>query len=455
MMKIVTHNLEIQKQRIINALEEGRVQDAIAILLTLHPADRADLFQELDTEAQRTLLAHLDIATIADLLEELDDEEAAEAAEEIPTERLADVLDEMEPDEAADLLGDLPPEQAREALAEMEDADEVRPLLVYPDETAGGLMTTSYIALRRHTTAAQAIDFLRHVSDRTEIPFYLYVVDKERRLVGVVDLRDLLAAPPDTVMETIMDPEVIFVTAGADQEEAARLMAKYDLAALPVVDAQRRLVGVITYDDIVDVLEEEATEDIYHLASVSDEDIDPGSPVLEQLKGRLPWLYLNTLTSLFASWVISRFEDIIAQAAVLALFQSVVAGQGGNTASQNVAMTVRAIALGKLSPKALVRVLWKQFITGLMLGILVGTVVGVGVYFWRGNLYLSLVLALALVGNLSVGSMVGVLVPLGLEAIGVDPALASSILVTAVTDSSGFFIFLSLASHFLSKIAGA
>ncbi len=455
-MHIATaESLEFQQKRIEKALEEGRTSEAIAIWLNLHPADRAEVFQRLDEEHQHALITNLDVASIADLLEELDDEEAAETAEEIPTDKLADVLDEMEPDEAADLLGDLPPEQAREALAEMEDADEVRPLLGYPDESAGGLMTTTYIALRRQTTAAQAIEFLRQVSDRTEIPFYIFVVDKERRLVGVVDLRDLLAVPPDTVMEDIMDPDVIYVTAGTDQEKVAHIMAKYDLAAIPVVDSKRRLIGVITYDDIVDVLEEEATEDIYHLASVSDEDIDPESPLIEQLKGRLPWLYLNTLTALFASWVISHFENIIAQAAVLALFQSVVAGQGGNAASQNVAMTVRAIALGKLSPKALVRVLIKQFFAGLLLGILVGSVVGIGVYFWRGNLYLSLVLGLALVGNLSVGSVVGVLVPLALQAIGVDPALASSILVTAVTDSSGFFIFLTLASHFLSKIMGA
>ncbi len=454
-MHIATaESLEFQQKRIEKALEEGRTSEAIAIWLNLHPADRAEVFQRLDEEHQHALITNLDVASIADLLEELDDEEAAETAEEIPTDKLADVLDEMEPDEAADLLGDLPPEQAREALAEMEDADEVRPLLGYPDESAGGLMTTTYIALRRQTTAAQAIEFLRQVSDRTEIPFYIFVVDKERRLVGVVDLRDLLAVPPDTVMEDIMDPDVIYVTAGTDQEKVAHIMAKYDLAAIPVVDSKRRLIGVITYDDIVDVLEEEATEDIYHLASVSDEDIDPESPLIEQLKGRLPWLYLNTLTALFASWVISHFENIIAQAAVLALFQSVVAGQGGNAASQNVAMTVRAIALGKLSPKALVRVLIKQFFAGLLLGILVGSVVGIGVYFWRGNLYLSLVLGLALVGNLSVGSVVGVLVPLALQAIGVDPALASSILVTAVTDSSGFFIFLTLASHFLSKIIG-
>jgi magnesium transporter len=451
-MEISQRTLDTQKHRIEHALERGKIHEAIAIWLNLHPADRAELFNELDDEHQRTLLTHLDISTLADLLEELDDEEALEAAEEISTDKLADVLDEMEPDEAADLLGDMPPEKASEALAEMEDADEVRPLLGYPDETAGGLMTTTYIALRRYTTVSQAIEFLRQVSDITEIPYYLYVVDKERRLVGVVDLRDLLKADPDTVMEDLMDPDVISVEAGADQEDVARIMAKYDLAAIPVVDAKRRLIGVITYDDIVDVLESEATEDIYHLANVSDEDLDPESPLTEQLKGRLPWLYLNTLTALFASWVISRFESIIAQAAVLALFQSVVAGQGGNAASQNVAMTVRAIALGKLTPKALLRVLARQFVIGLMLGVAVGSAVGFGVYLWRGNLYLSLVLGLALLGNLSVGSVVGVLVPLLLQSLGVDPALASSILVTAVTDASGFFIFLSLAAHFLRFI---
>lgn len=200
------------------------------------------------------------------------------------------------------------------------------------------------------------------------------------------------------------------------------------------------------------MLEEEATEDIYRLANVSDEDLDPESPLLDQVKGRLPWLYLNTLTALFAAWVIGRFEYIIAQAAVLAMFQSAVAGQGGNTASQNVAMTVRSLALGKISPRNLLRILAKQLLAGFTLGLLVGIVVGLGVYFWRGNLYLSLVLGLALVGNLSLGAMVGVLVPLELKAIGVDPALASSILVTAVTDAAGFFIFLSLASRFLAFI---
>ena len=241
-------------------------------------------------------------------MEELEDEIVLEAIESLSTERLADVLDEMEPDEAADLLGDLPPEQASEALANMEDADEVIPLLGYPDETAGGLMTTSFIALRRHTTAEQAIQFLRQVSPETEIPYYLYVIDRSTRLIGLVGLRELVIAEPSTTMEDIMDHEVVFVASGTDQEEVARIMTRYDLAAVPVVDPQRRLVGVITYDDILEVLENEATEDVYRLANVGDTDLDPRSPISEQLKGRLPWIYLNTATALFASWVISNYE---------------------------------------------------------------------------------------------------------------------------------------------------
>ena len=443
---------ELVSERIRQALKMGQWDDAVALLQHLHPADRSEVFEALDEQEQQALVQHLGVENLAELLEWLDEEEAAEIAQRLDTERLADVLDEMDPDEAADLLGDLKPEQARQALAEMEEAEEVRPLLGYPDETAGGLMTTAYIALPREATLEEAIAFLRTIDPDTDIPNYLYVVDTNQRLVGVVSLADLLRAAPDTRLGQIMDPEVIYVTADTDQEEAARIMSKYDLSAVPVVDNAQRLIGVITFDDLVEVLEEEATEDIYHLASVSDEDLDPESPLPEQIKGRLPWLYLNTLTALFASWVISHFEHIIAQAAVLALFQSVVAGQGGNAASQNVAMAVRSLALGKISPKNLLRVLVKQFLAGLALGILVGTAVGLGVYFWRGNLYLSLVLGTALVANLSVGAVVGVLVPLGLKAVGVDPALASSILVTAVTDSAGFFIFLSLASRVLEHL---
>jgi len=441
---------QMTAERIGAALEEGQFEQAKELFLNQLPGDQVEVFNLLEDERQTALLEHLDVDATADLFDRLEDAETLEAAESLSLERLADVLEEMEPDEAADLLGDLPPEQASLALQEMEDTEGVLPLLGYPDETAGGRMTTDFIALHRDTTSAEAIERLRHIDPDIRTPYYLFIVDREDRLSGVVGLRELVVAAPDRRMEAIMNPDVTYVAADTDQEAVARIMVRHDLSSLPVVDAQRQLLGVITHDDILDVITEEATEDIYRLANVGDVELEPESPVREQLRGRLPWLYLNTLTALFAAWVISRFESLIAAVAVLAVFQSVVAGQGGNAASQSVAMFVRALALGKVSPAQVWRLLGRQVWVGFLQGIAVGVMVGLGVFLWRGDPYLASVLGLAIVGNMIVAGIAGTLVPLGLKAIGQDPALASSVLVTALTDSLGFFIFLSLASIFQS-----
>ncbi len=441
--------IESTLEEIRTALKAGRIGDAITALTRLHPADRADAFSELDGEAQSRILPRLDIPATADLLEELEDEEAADVAENLSTERLADVLDEMEPDEAADVLGDLPPETAALALAEMDDAEEVIPLLAHPDETAGGLMTTWLVTLRPEETAAEAIDKLRHAELEEEGPYYLYVVDHAESLVGVVGLRDLVIADPETRITKIMDPDVKFATTGIDQEDVARMMARYDLSALPVVDDDGKLLGVITVDDVVDVLEEEATEDIYRLAHLSDADLSIDSPITLSVRRRLPWLYLNTLTAMFAAWVISHFEGIFEQVAVLAVFQGVVAGMGGNAATQSLALSVRAIALGQIALKDIWRTIAREVLTGIIQGVSVGLVVGFGVYLWRGNPWLGLILALALIANMLVAVIVGTMIPLILKALRQDPALASAVLVTAVTDSVGFAIFLGLATLLL------
>lgn len=435
-----------------DALEQNNYDSAIQMIEALRGPDQAALFSELEDAEQVDLLPKLDLATSADILEEMDDPEAARLASFLSIETITSIVEEMEPDEAADLLGDLSPEQAHDLLERLDDEEEFRPLLLHPDETAGGLMTSEFIALRPLMTAQDTVEALRRWSPDADEIYYLFVVDETKKLCGVVNLRALVLAKPSTLIKEIMDPDVISVSVGVDQEECARTMAHYDLAAIPVVDENGLIKGVITHDDIVDVLEEEATEDIYRLSNVSNSDLDPDSSIREQIKGRLPWLYLNTITALFGAWVISNYEDIIAQAAVLALFQSVVAGQGGNTASQNVAMAVRTLALERISSRSQRRIIVRQLYMGFLLGLAVGLVVSIGVYLWRGNFYLSLVLGLALVANLSLGSLVGVLVPLGLERIGIDPALASSVLVTAATDSLGFFIFLSLAAHFLQFI---
>jgi magnesium transporter len=445
--------IDVTLEEIRCALEAGQIQDAIEALIKLHPVDRADAFSDLNDADQAVILPQLDIPSTADLLEELEDEEAAVVANALPTELLADILDEMEPDEAADVLGDLPPDRAAEALAEMEGAQDVIPLLGLPDETAGGLMTTSYIAVRPRTTATQTIDFLRQVDPDEETPYYIYVIDRDHMLVGIIGMRELILADPGAEVQTFMDDEVISAKIGDDQEEVARLMSRYDLPAMPVVDEAGVLRGVITHDDVIDVLEDEATEDIYRLANVPDPDLSIYSPVSLSVRRRLPWLFLSTLTALFASWVISNFKDLYKEVAVLAVFQSVVAGMGGTTATQSLAMIVRAIALGEITTREAWEPLLKQVITGFIQGIAIGSIAGLGVWLWQGNPFLGLILGLALIGNMIIAVIVGTMIPLFLKALRLDPALASAVLVTAITDSAGFGLFLGLASVFLPQLS--
>ncbi len=439
--------------RVRAALESGKVDEAIAALATLHPADRADAFADLPRDEQEEILPRLDAQATADLLEELEDPEAAEVAAQLPSETLADVLDEMDPDEAADILGDLPPEQAASALAQMEEADEVIPLLAHPDDTAGGLMTSVFYALRRQTTAQMAIEFLRQHHPDGEAPYYLYVVDRFNTLIGIVGLRDLIVAEPHATIESIMKRDVASVPVGTDQEEVARIMSRYGLAALPVVDGDGKLVGVINYDAIVDVIEEEATEDIYRLSNVSDGDLQIFSPVRLSVRRRLPWLLVNLGTAFLAASVISLFEATIAKLAVLAVFQSIVAGQGGNAGTQTLAMVVRGLALGEIEFKDAWRAMAREAGIGLIHGMTVGVCVAIGAWLWRGIPILGLVIGLAMVGNLIAAGIAGTLVPLTLKALKLDPALASAVIVTTVTDCVGFGLFLGLATLFLPYLA--
>lgn len=435
--------------RVRAALEIGKVDEAIAELTTLHPADQADAFADLDHDEQEDILPRLTAADAAELLEELEDDEAAAAASHLSPERLADALDEMEPDAAADLLGDLSPEQAAGALAHMEDAAEVIPLLAHRDDTAGGLMTSDFYALRRRMTAQNAIDFLRTLQPESEQPYYLYVVDRDDKLIGIVGLRDLLIASPQATIESFMKTDVHRATVGTDQEEVARLMQHYDLLALPVVTDDGKLAGIIHYDDIVDVIEEEATEDIYRLANVGDGDLQVWSPMRLSVRRRLPWLVINLGTAFLAAGVISLFEATIARLALLAVFQSIVAGSGGNAGTQTLAIMVRGLALGEIQFRDIRRALLREASIGLIHGAVVGLLVALGAWLWRGIPALGLVIGLAMLGNLVAAGLAGTLVPLSLRALKLDPALASAVLVTMVTDIVGFGLFLGLATLFL------
>ena len=435
-------------EAIRDALDRDALDDAIALLEKLRAPDQAEIFNELEPEDQAALLPRLDPDDSADILEELEDEDAADVAEHLDAETLSRIVDEMEPDEAADLLGDLPKAQVDQVLARLEDPEEVRPLLIHPDETAGGRMTSDFLALRQKMKVSEAIQALRGWAPDEDVAYYLFVVDKEHVLRGVVSLRRLITADPDATLDTIMDTDLMSVPAGTDQEEAARLMTRYSLLALPVVDDAGRLLGMITHDDLVDVIEEEASEDIYRLGGVFEEERALG-PVRTSVRRRLPWLYVNMLTAFLAAWVIGQFRETIERVAVLAAFQAIVAGQGGNAGTQALTVMVRSIALGEVELHDVRHALIKEITVGLINGVAVGLIVGLVAAAVQGKHVLGVIIGMAMIGNMVAAGLAGALVPVILKRFKIDPALASGVIVTTVTDVTGFALFLGLATVFI------
>jgi magnesium transporter len=436
-------------ERIDALLERSEVLKAQIILQALLPIDQAEIFSDLDENDQRQLLQGLPVEDIADILEKLEDEEVAEVATWLPPDQLADILDEMEPDEAADLLGDLRPDAASKILELMEDREEIRPLLLHPDETAGGLMTSEYMALGRQMWAQNALEAIRAWDSEREYLYY-FVVDKNGGLLGVVSLLQLIKADPKAEVQTFMDRDLITASVHADQEECAKLMSRYDLTSLPVVDDDNKLIGVITIDDVVDVLEDEATEDIQRLG---------GSAPLEKpylltstweiARSRIVWLLVLFVTSMLTSNVLELFEDTLDKVVALAFFIPMLIGTGGNAGSQTTATVIRALGVGEVDRKDSLKVLWHEIRSGLLLGLLVGLAGFLRVYAFEGNMLLGLTVGIALAMIVLWSNSVGSLLPIFASLIGVDPALISGPLMSTLVDATGLFIYLTVAQWIL------
>jgi magnesium transporter len=444
-------DVDIILERVRKALDREDWNQAVLLVEALRPPDQADVFGELPPGEQDELLPRLGVEDSADILEELEEDEAAEIAARLEPEELAQILDEMEPDEAADLLGDIAPAQAAEILAVMEEPEEIRPLLVHADESAGGLMTSAKVTLHKGMTVGQALTHLRTSELEPGTVYYLFVVDADVHLVGVVPLRRLVLSPSDQLIETIMDTDVIRVRADADQEEAARLMSRYDLLALPVVDDEDHLIGLITHDDLVEVLEEEATEDIYRLGGLPEEQ-PHDAPVLAALKTRLPWLALNLGTAMISGIVLKVFEGTIARVAVLAMFFPVVAGVSGSAGTQALTVTVRGLSLGELDPRDGLRSLSREILIGSANGLTVGVLVALIALALGGTPVLGIVVGVATLLNMIGAGIAGAVVPVVMQVLKIDPALASPILVTTITDACGYLFYLGLATLVLASL---
>jgi magnesium transporter len=432
-------------------LERDDLAGAAAIIEALRPPDKADLFTELDDKAQVALLPELKPADSADILAEMDDEEAAELVAALSTDVLIRIVDEMEPDEAADLLGDIPPKQAQAVLAGLEDPDEIRPLLLHPDDSAGGLMTSEFLALRRRMTAAEAIQAIHTWKPDANSIYYLFVVDRHGRLCGVVSLRRLIVADPDTPIAEIMDLDVISVQVGTDQEECARLMSRYDLLALPVVNADGVLLGVITIDDVVDVLEEEATEDFHRLGGAQPLDrsyLDTG--ILTITRKRIGWLLLLFLTETLTGSVLRHFEDELESVVALAFFVPLLIGTGGNAGSQTTSIIIRALAVGDIDLADALRALWHELRTGLLLGLGMAGVAYVRALTWGSTPALALTVSLAIFAIVVWANGLGSLLPLLAARLRIDPAIVSGPVMSTLVDATGLFIYFTIA-HVILK----
>lgn len=434
-------------------LHRGARSRLARILTKAYPVEVARLFSTLKGSERRQafeiLLAESDIAHVAAVISEASPADMLPLLEKLEPARIAKYLSEMSADDATNLASHLPDPLAAQVLAlmEAEPAADVRELLEHEEQTAGRIMTRNYFALHEDVTIAEAVTALQKRSEEFEMVFYVFVVDKRDHLVGVVSLRKLLTTHPATQLKRIMADDVISARVGADQEEVARLVAEYNLLAVPIVDDERKLVGIVTVDDVIDVLQDEAEEDLLALAGVSAEErVD--TRAMRSLRLRAPWLLVNLVTAFLASYVVSRFEGSIKQLPQLATLMPIVAGMGGNAATQTLTVIIRGLALNEVVNTT--RATLKQSIVGIGNGVINGLVCAAVVAGYYHSAWLGLIIAVAMMINMLVAGVAGTLLPVILKRLNIDPAVASSVFVTTCTDVAGFFSFLGIATLLLN-----
>ena len=418
-----------------------------------HPAEIAAELEDLPDGEILQILHQLPREVASDVLEQLRPRLSARLVSHLDRDEASDLLGEMEPDNAVDVIERLSQKEQEELLErmEVEEARLLEQLISYPSDTAGGIMSPEVVALSKDLTVEEATSELRRAAEEAETIYYAYVVDEERRLLGVLSMRDLTLSSPWRRLSEIMIRDVLKVDVAMDKEEVARLFDRYNYLALPVVDPENRLLGIVTADDAIDVMRQEATEDMHRLVGVAVEE-RVFSPIRFSVRRRLPWLYINLVTAFLAAGVVALFEGTIAEIAVLAIFMPIIAGQGGNAGVQTVTVIVRGIALGEIDVGEGGRALAKELALGLLNGLAIGVPVALIALLWRGDLWLGLVVGLAMFLNMVIAGIFGAAIPLGLRWLRLDPALSASIFLTTATDVFGLFFLLGLATFFLLRL---
>lgn len=436
-----------------NTQAEGDVTESQqeSLIDQMHPADAADHLGNLNLEDQVVAVGNLPVEDAAESIAEMDSHDRIPLMTRLAPELAADILALMAPDDAADTIAELDPDVRRDIFKKIkqEDAAEIKALLMYDPDSAGGVMNTEILILDENLTADQAIAVIRQQVEDSEIPYYAYVVDGMRHLKGVLSLRDIMVSVGGRQLkELLVDQHLISVPFDTDKEEVAKLIDRYNFLALPVVDYNQRILGTVTVDDVIDIIQEGASEDMQQMVGAGgDESVD--SPWLYSLKVRMPWLFINLLNSAVSAWVVHLFQGSIEQMAILAVLMPIVANQAGNTGQQSLAVMIRQLAMERFDRKKVWIAVAREAKIGLVNGMIIGlaTFVGVAVVLQKPGL--AVVMAMALFFDMLLGAVAGASIPLILKEMGRDPAQASSIFLTTLTDSMGFFVFLGMAGLML------
>jgi magnesium transporter len=421
------------------------------IVKKTHAADLSLVFHSLSIPNQRRLFNLIDDIEIkGEVFSNIGEDTVPNLIEGLNLDDVVEILDLMPKDDVADLLGRLPVEKS-DAILEMmkkEGSEEVEGLLHYGDDTAGGIMVPDFIALREDTTARAAIESLQEEHLDVEMPFYLYVVDSNGKLIGVSSLRQLVVVPPNTPLKDFMTTDVFTVKTDMDQEEVAKIVARYDILAVPVVDDTNQLVGIVTVDDVIDIIREEATEDILKMAGAGGDFVETKS-IFKNIKMRMPWLFASCIGGIIASFIIGYFQESLSKLAYLAAFIPVIMGMGGNIGVQSATITVRGLATGRLNIRDIWSVVSKQLMVGLILGLIYGFVVGLVAQLKYSRELFALSVGIAVLCSMTMAALAGSLVPMTLAKINIDPAIASGPFVTTAIDIISVTLYFIIATTLL------
>jgi magnesium transporter len=438
-------------------LQKGEKSKFREVFTEIHPHDQAQILMKLKPNLRNKLIQYMSDAETAEIIQELELEEQKLIVEGLDLKRYSKILIEMSSDDAADLLSELDEKKRQEFfhLIDEQEAAEVQRLMRYSENSAGGIMTTEYIVLPESFTGNQAIEKLRKIAPEAETVYYLYVIDDLGKLIGVLSLRDLIVADPRTHIREIMYERVVSVPVDMHQEEVARMISKYDFLAIPVVDYEHKLVGIITVDDAMDVLTDEVSEDIAKLGGISGKDagvLDLTVTAFEAARKRMPWLALLLVIGIFSGGIISRYEKTLEAVVVLAIFIPVIADMAGNTGTQSLAIVVRGLTTGQFTGPDAWQLIKREAAVGVLVGVANGLFISIIVTIWQKNIVLGFVIGLTLLITLFFSTLAGTIVPLIMAKLRIDPAVASGPFITTINDILGLTIYFSTATAFMSHL---